>query len=73
MKPEMVRYLGRVIPKENFRAYIYSFDDLEKIVNSWDEFESHIKLGTWFASKEDLNAAKVATEAGKLKSKKKEE
>lgn len=46
-------YLGRIVSKENFRVYIYSSNQQEKLVNSWDEYEREIATGLWFAEKAD--------------------
>ncbi len=43
-------YLGRIVSKENFRAYIYSPDGSQKLVESWDEYEKHMETGLWLAS-----------------------
>jgi len=47
-------YLGRIVSKLNFRAFIYAQDGSQKLVNSWDEFEQHMETGLWFACKEDI-------------------
>lgn len=52
-------YLGRVVSKENFRAYIYSPNGSKKLIESWPEFETHMQSGVWFATPE---SAKVVTE-----------
>ena len=46
-------YLGRIVSKENFRAFIYSPNNQEKLVNSWEEFEREIATGIWFVDKAD--------------------
>jgi hypothetical protein len=46
-------YLGRLVSKVNFRAFIYDPYGNSKLVNSWDEFESHMASGLWFASIEE--------------------
>jgi hypothetical protein len=46
-------YLGRIVSKKNFRAFIYGENGVSKLVNSWDEFEAHMATGIWFALKED--------------------
>lgn len=46
-------YLGRVIPTKNFRAFIYSANGDQKLVNTWREFESHISTGLWFDTQEN--------------------
>ena len=58
MTGEHVVYLGRTIPKEGFRAFIYSFDNAQKLVESWDEYEKEISSGVWFSSKEAVPAKK---------------
>jgi hypothetical protein len=47
-------YLGRMVPKDKFRAFIYASDGATKLVNSWDEFERHMETGLWFASIDDI-------------------
>lgn len=54
-----VAYLGRVIPREGFRAFVYGFDNTEKCVDSWAEFEHEIASGEWFATKADVPAKKT--------------
>lgn len=49
---EHVLYLGRMIPKKGFRAYVYSVDGKSLLVNSWPEFEKQIASGVWFDSVE---------------------
>ena len=39
---EHVIYLGRTIPKDNFRPFIYSFNNEQKLVESWEEYEANI-------------------------------
>jgi hypothetical protein len=51
-------YLGRIIDKENFRAFIYGTGGQTKLVESWEEFEANMQTGVWFASKEDAKASK---------------
>lgn len=58
MQNEYVVYLNRTIPKAGFRAFIYSFDNVEKLVNSWDEYEKNISTGVWFSTKAAVPAKK---------------
>jgi hypothetical protein len=48
---ETVVYLGRAIPKEYFRVFVYHENGQKKCVNSLEEFSSHINSGDWFAKK----------------------
>ena len=48
-------YLGRVISKDKFRAYVYAKDGKSMLVNSWSEFEKAMESGLWFAKIEDAN------------------
>lgn len=43
-----VLYNGRMVPKEGFRAYVFSFDGQKKIADSFEEFEELISSGVWF-------------------------
>jgi hypothetical protein len=47
-------YQGRQITPEHFRAFIYAVDGVQKLVNSWPEFERHMQTGVWFASLSDV-------------------
>ena len=49
-------YMGRVIPKEGFRAFVYGKENRRRIVESWDEFMCHVETGEWFSSPEELQA-----------------
>lgn len=70
MEGQHVNYLGRVVPVEGFRAFVYGADGTRKVVNSWTVFEEHIALGTWFATPEAAaNDFKPAPKAFKAKGK----
>lgn len=56
MKGTPAIYLGRIVPKENFRAFIYAMDGSKRLVESWDEFEANMQSGLWFATAEDAKA-----------------
>lgn len=58
MNDEFVVYDNRTIQKEGFRAFIYSTNNISKLVNSWEEFERHMESGVWFTNKEDIEAIK---------------
>ncbi len=68
----VANYLGRIVSKENFRVFIYSSDGAKKLVNSWDEYQSYIETGLWFATPEDVNEIKPIEIKKKKKSKTKE-
>lgn len=53
MKETPAIYQGRIVSKNNFRAYIYASDGSQKLVESWDEYERHMETGLWFSLKED--------------------
>lgn len=55
-------YLGKIVSKENFRAFIYSPSGTKKLVESWDAFQAHMSTGLWFASKKDLPSQEVKAE-----------
>jgi hypothetical protein len=65
MTGEHVIYLGRTIPKAGFRAFIYSFDNAQKLVESWDEYEKNIATGIWFSTKAAVPAKKPYEKARK--------
>lgn len=43
--------MGRMVPVENFRAFVYGIDGKKKLIDSWKEFESHMSTGLWFPTK----------------------
>jgi len=53
MKEAPAIYLGKIIDKKNFRTFIYGPNGEKKLVESWDEFESSMQSGIWFATVED--------------------
>ncbi len=56
------KYLGRLVSKEHFRAFIYGSDGSAKLVESWDEFEKHMQTGLWFADKQEPKEIEVIEE-----------
>ena len=44
-------YMGRIVSKDKFRAYVYAANGDEKLVNSWNEFEAHMLTGIWYTSR----------------------
>jgi hypothetical protein len=59
MKGTPAIYLGRIVEKKNFRAFVYGPNGERKLVESWDAFEAAMQSGIWFASKEDAEESKV--------------
>lgn len=51
-------YLGRIVEKKNFRAFIYGPHGERRLVESWEEFEANMQSGVWFATVEDAEASK---------------
>lgn len=47
MDEECVSYDGRKVPRWGFRAFIYGSNGQTRLVNSWEEYEEHIKSGIW--------------------------
>ena len=60
IQDELVKYLGRAVPRKGFRAFIYSNDGKTKIAEGWDEFELFTHSDTWFATKDEAEAPKKA-------------
>lgn len=67
MKGTPAVYLGRIVEKKNFRAFVYGSNEQKKVVNSWDEFEAAMQSGIWFASVEDAKAMKELIEPEEVK------
>lgn len=62
MKVTQVNYLGRIVDKEHFRAFIYGTQGEQKLVESWDAFEAAMQSGIWFASVEDAKESMAPVE-----------
>lgn len=62
MKGTPAIYLGRIVDKKNFRAFIHGANGQRRLVNSWEEFEANMQSGLWFATLEDALASKVVQE-----------
>jgi hypothetical protein len=52
-------YLGRLVSKNNFRAFIYGADGTQRLVESWKEFEAHMQTGLWFATAEEVKPKSI--------------
>jgi len=50
-KTEDVMYLGRWVPKQGFRTFVYDKNGDQKLANTYSEYESMIATGLWFAVK----------------------
>lgn len=61
-------YLGRIVEKKNFRAFIYGANGEQRLVESWEEFEANMQSGIWFATPKNSEPLGVNKE---LKPKKK--
>ncbi len=66
MNETQTRYLGRIIDKKHFRAFIYATDGNKKLVESWTEFEKHISTGVWFDKKEKAQIVTLEPEAEEI-------
>ena len=51
-----VLYQNRWVSKKHFRAFVYNGES-QKLANTYDEYESLIKSGLWFSSKEEVETA----------------
>lgn len=67
MEGSPANYLGRIVSKENFRAFIYAPDGNQRLVESWEEFEANMQSGVWFATLEDAKASIAKVEEEKPK------
>lgn len=62
-------YLGRIVSKENFRAFIYASDGRQRLAESWDEFEALMQIGVWFATADEAKQSIEVKEPEKAASK----
>lgn len=50
-----VLYLGRWVDKKHFRTFVYDEKGNQKLVNSYQEYESLMAGGIWYPSKPDAS------------------
>lgn len=55
---ECFLYCGRMVPKDGFRAFVYSKNGEQKLVNSYAEFEQSVSSGIWLPQKPATEVAK---------------
>lgn len=48
---DKVLYLGRMVDKLTFRAFVYGADNTQKLAKSWIEFQALVSSGLWFAER----------------------
>ena len=60
MKGTPAIYLGRIVEKKNFRAFIYAPNGDQRLVESWEEFEANMQSGLWFATSQDVKESLIA-------------
>lgn len=53
LKEPQFMYLGRMVNKLHFRAFVYS-NEGEKVAEGYDDFMDLINSGIWFSTKEEL-------------------
>lgn len=70
MKGLTAIYQGKVVQKAHFRAYVYSPDGSQHLVESWDEFEKKMESGIWFATKQQAHDAFAVEPIAEEKTKK---
>lgn len=58
MQGTAVRYLDRIVSKENFRTFVYGKKGEKKLVKSWEEYNLVIQSGIWFSKIEDYQENK---------------
>lgn len=46
-----IMYLGRWVSKQGFRTFVYDENGMQKLANSYPEYEEMIATGLWFAEK----------------------
>ena len=51
-----VLYLGKMVPKASFRAFVHNAKGEEKLANSWAEYQQLLDSCVWFAQKQDADA-----------------
>lgn len=59
MKNSPAVYLGRIVDKKKFRTFVYGLNDVQKLVESWDEFQDAMASGLWFAKPEEARVEPI--------------
>ena len=68
LQEPMVNYQGRMVPKNNFRVFIYEVNGKKRVVNSFEEYEAYLNTGKWFSMQsEAIDVKKLQDEKEKLK------
>lgn len=62
MKGSPAVYLGRIVDKKHFRAFIHGTNGEKRLIESWDAFEAAMQSGVWFPTVEDAQASKSLVE-----------
>jgi hypothetical protein len=68
MNETQAKYLGRIIDKRHFRAFVHAADGNKKLVESWNEFERHMATGVWFDKKVEALEVKLEPEIERIAS-----
>lgn len=55
MKNELFAYDGRMVPKDNFRAFVYGENGAQKLAESWVHYEGLLATGLWFEQPEQAS------------------
>jgi hypothetical protein len=53
---DFVEYMGKMVPKNHFRVYVYNKDLDKKLCNNYSEYLVLRDTGVWFDSIEDAKA-----------------
>jgi hypothetical protein len=59
MKATPAIYLGKIVNKQNFRAFIYGADGQKRLVESWEAFEASMQSGIWFPTRKEAESCKA--------------
>ncbi len=55
---DLVEYHGRMVPKADFRAFVYGANNGRKVVESWEEYQKALQSGYWFEEQQEKQAEK---------------
>jgi hypothetical protein len=55
-KIEYVDYMGRKVPKKDFRVFVFGEQFKRHLCNSYEEYEKAIKSREWFTTPEESKA-----------------
>ncbi len=48
-----VLFKGKMVPKANFRTFLFNKKGEQCLANTWDEYQNRIESGIWFSERQE--------------------